>query len=175
MKEDKMTNGLISIMLFSLFLALSSFLTLQQASSGFVDVPFFSTVVGMFAGWVILFFLVTLVLFVTFKIMRTEAGYGNLMNRMGSLMAMPLLFSASAFLTGLVQLGFLSTLFMSLATASAALSVFSVIFSVQRNNDKAMDPFYGTIIATVGTTIVIFIVFVAVLGSLFNQLQHIMF
>ena len=175
MKEDKMTYGMISILLFSLFISLTSYLNIQQASGGFINVPFFSTVVGMFAGWAIMFFLVTLVLFVTFKIMRTEAGYGNLMNRLGSLLSLPLLLVAAAFVTGLVQISLLSTLLLSIGTSAATLSVFSVIFSVERSHDKAMDPFYGTIIAGIGTVIVVFIVFVSILGSLFHQLQFLFY
>lgn len=175
MKEEKMTYGLISILLYSLFLSLTIYLAVNNASSGFIELSFFGMVGRLMFGWVLLFFLVTLVLFITFKIMRTKAGYGNLMNRLGALLSVPLLFSALAFVSGLIQIGFLSMLFNTVAMSASVLSIFAVIFSVKRDHEKAMDPFYGTVIAGIGTVIMTFIVFSILLGTVYNQLSGLLF
>lgn len=174
MAEGSMVNGMISIVLFSLAIGLTIYFNVQGAAGEFMDIPFFSTVANVFIAWIILFLLVAGVFFITFKIMRSEVSFGNLINRMGSLLALPMTASLAAMLTGLIQLGFLSSLFLLIAVSTSTLAIFSVIFSVERKTDKAIDPFYGVIIAGIGTSIVIFIVFVTILGSLINDFQNLM-
>lgn len=173
--DHNMTNGLMSILLFAFVMAVSTYIIAQNSTSGFIDIPFFSTVFSLFFGTAVMLFLITGVIFISLKLMQVQTGFSVLINRTGSLMAAPLAIALVAMIVGIFQMTILANLLIGLASLGALISVFSVLYSYDSEEGKGLDPYFGSLIAVIGTAIVFFIIFVTVLESLISNLQNSMF
>ncbi|MET3683089.1 membrane-associated HD superfamily phosphohydrolase [Alkalibacillus flavidus] len=169
--EDKMMNGLMTFVLLAISISLTFFIIANNVARGLYDGPSFGSIFfGGAVSIVVMLFLVSLVIFVTLKIMRVETSYGVVVNRLGSLLSISLLISLIAVFFAIVQVNVMANFILYFAYLTASIAIFAVIFSFDRNEKGGIDPVYGVMIASVGTALVFTFVFMVVMASFVDNL-----
>lgn len=169
-ESTTITNGLITMILFSFFLPLSLFISANSVQ--FVSLPFGTMVVRP-----------TIVLFVTLlatagitvlslKAMKVNSSYKVLVNRLGSLFVIPMGLVASAFVLSLLSINILSSLFVMVAGGLVPLSMLATIFTYDNKNTNGLDSFYGVLIAVAGFTILLIFVSYVLLEAMMTGITN---
>ncbi|WP_280770661.1 hypothetical protein [Salipaludibacillus daqingensis] len=169
-QEATMTNGMIAFFLFSLLLPLISYTEARNLSP--VNVPFGSIVVS--PTIVIFLSLLTMsgVILVSLKLMQVNASYQVLVNRLGSLLTLPIALLSASFLFSLISMSFLSMFLLIPVLLIVPIAVYGTIFSYDNHTTKGLDPFYGVLTSMIGFAIISMIVFIVAIDSMLNSIRN---
>ncbi len=164
------TNGLITMFLLAFFLPLSLYLTANSVQ--LVSLPF-----GMMVVRPTLVLFVTLlatagVVILSLKAMKVNASYKVLVNRLGSLLVIPMGLVVTAFILSVLSINILSSFTVMLAAGVVPLSILAAIFSYDNKDTDGIDSFYGVLIAIVGFTILFMIVSYILLEAMMTGITN---
>ncbi|SDZ61851.1 zinc-ribbon domain-containing protein [Evansella caseinilytica] len=165
--EASPVNGLISMILFSIFFPFSTYLAMRNP---YINPPFAEIVLGPAIVLFITFVVITGIMYVVLKLMQAEADFKLVLTRFGALLVFPLLFVIGGFFLTLISVKFIGTVAAAIGLAFLSLSSFAVLFSFERKNSGGLDAYYGIIIMVVTLFIVFAIVSSIVFEALLNQL-----
>ncbi|WP_239616101.1 zinc ribbon domain-containing protein [Cohnella mopanensis] len=177
---DHMTNGLITIVLFSLILPFIAYFQLRERAKlygGFLgnklDVPFGDVVIKPFVFLLLVVMMVNSIIFLVLKMGNVVTHYREVIARFGTFM-IP---SATFFFLGLL-FTFLSMDSEILAWIIGA-GVFSwfvaicfTIYSFKRDHTSGLDAFYGVIITYAGSILLLYLFGDNLLASLLDGLGN---
>lgn len=178
--DDKI-NGLITHILFALFLPLFSYFTAGKllndtmpfGSPADISVPFGSVVVKPMFFLLIYLAVYTAVVLGVAKMMKANISYTEVMTRFGVFNVLP----ATLLLVAII-FSFMSVTIFSFFLFGAAISLFfvsciAVIFSVKEEGTGGLDVFYGLLVANIAMGIIFMIIGESIVGNLINQLENI--
>ncbi|WP_158282267.1 zinc ribbon domain-containing protein [Salipaludibacillus keqinensis] len=167
-QEATMTNGLIAFFLFSLLFPLISYIEARRiAITG--SVPFGSIVVSPTIVMFLALLTMAGVILISLKLMQVNASYKVLVNRLGSLLSLPIALLGVSFLFSLMSMTLLSMLFMIPVFIIVPISIYGVIFSYDNTLSTGLDPFYGVLTTMIGFTIISVVVFMVAIDSMINR------
>ncbi|MBU9712751.1 zinc ribbon domain-containing protein [Evansella tamaricis] len=166
--EPSAINGLISIILFSLLVPFTTYLTLRNP---YYAVPFGSTVVTPAIVLFVTFMIMTGVMFVVLKLMKVDADFKLVLTRLGSLIVFPLLFVLAGFVFTLLSVKVFGNIVSGVGLMILPLTTFATIFSFEKKQEGGLDPLYGIIIMVIALFIISLITFSIVFERLVNELN----
>ncbi|WP_147803660.1 zinc ribbon domain-containing protein [Alkalicoccus halolimnae] len=166
------TNGLITMALFAFFLPLSLYITANSVQ--LVSLPFGTVVVRPTIVLFITLLATAGVTILSLKMMKVNSSYKVLINRLGSLLVIPMGLVVSAFVLALLSINILSSFTVMVAAGLVPLSMLATIFSYDNKNTDGVDSFYGVLIAMVGFTILLafisYVLLEAMMTGITNQI-----
>ncbi|MBM7095747.1 zinc ribbon domain-containing protein [Bacillus sp. H-16] len=158
--ETGFVNGIISILLFSVFYSLTSYNLIGSFVSfweGALVPAFLLTVTFfLFAG------VMTLVL----KLMNVGATYKNVLARYGALLVFPGALAMFGFVLALLSLNFLGVFIALMSVVFIPLTFFGTMFSFERKGPGGLDAFYGIVL----TNVLIMIISILTLASMVQRM-----
>lgn len=164
--QQSFVNGLISIILFSIFFPLTTYFFTKNFAWG--SVPFGETVITPAIILFITFLVITGIMLAILQLMRVGANFKELIARVGSLFVFPLLFVIVGCLLTIIKASFLGLIFSSFGLVFLQLSYFAVMFSYEKKSKGGLDAYYGIIL----TIIAIIIVFAIISSIVFESILH---
>ena len=155
-KQD-LTNGLITMFLFTLFIPLMVFFALKNTLGEYLNVSFYDVVMKPFFVFFIYIVLVVAVLLGVLKIAKSSANFLDVMARLGSFLVLPTAFLAVAFILSLI--GSTSCVFfLSIGLICFSFIIPLIIYSYKQEEPRGMDTIYCILLTYVGIAIVFLIV-----------------
>lgn len=157
--RSQLTNGFITIILFSLMLPLITYMGLKHTfSQSFYspDISFMNVVIIPLVSLIILIILITLVIFGVVKIGGTSVNYLDTLARFGAFLVVPTaLLLLATFFSIINSVIFIPFLLLGLVGASLVTPF--IIFSLKKDDPRGLDTFYCTILTYIGIFILFFI------------------
>lgn len=154
LNHSAMTNGIITIILFSLFIPLINYFgPMGEMAKAFGEASF-GDFVAKPAFYILLFMAFTVaVLFAVLKMGGHQVSFQDVIGRFGGFMVLPLAIIVVALLLAIIN----TYTVMGYAAAVAIISMFVAItltlYSFKRNQEKGLDAFYSTLIVYVALAI----------------------
>ena len=155
-KHD-LTNGLITMVLFTLSIPLMFFFALKNTLDDYLTVSFFDVVMKPFFVFFIYIVLVVAVVLGVLKIAKSSANFLDVMARLGSFLVLPTAFLAVAFILSLI--GSTSCIFfLSIGLICFSVIIPLIIYSYKQEEPGGLDTFYCILLTYVGIAIIFLIV-----------------
>lgn len=168
-KRD-LTNSLITMVLFTLFIPLMIFFVLKNMLSDYMTVSFFDVVMKPFFVFFIYIVLVVAVVFGVLKIAKSSASFLDVMARLGSFLVLPTAFLAVAFILSLIS----STsciFFLSIGLICFSVIIPLIIYSYKQEEPRGLDTFYCILLTYIGIVIIFLIIGEQVVQELIVLMQ----
>ncbi|MFS0783782.1 hypothetical protein [Bacillus sp. 1P06AnD] len=182
--KEYMVNGIITIILFSLFIPLMTYFGLKGLMSNFNEFgsdlfgvgmdmapPFTAVVVKPFFAYLIFIALVITFTFAAVRFGRVNVGYTDVVARFGSFLIPFVLLLAIGLIFSILKVKFF-LFFLSLGFMGAIFIIPPlVIASYKRNSKSGMDVIYGSLLTYLLTIISIFIMADMLMEALKSAMQ----
>ena len=167
-KQADFINGIITLILFSIFLAISFyfiikyFLTVTSAFGALMgqESPSVSFISIFFKGFFYsaIFLAVTgLISFGAIKLMRSAVTLKDFTARYGAILIIPLLLTGIGMLVSMADSIGLVTLFLGLGSVAYSISIPLLISSFKNENSQSLDVFYSAILTFVAIDLVFYL------------------
>ncbi|WP_182199812.1 zinc-ribbon domain-containing protein [Paraliobacillus salinarum] len=168
--EEGMINAIITLVLFSLFIPLSSYIGV----STYFRAPFFDTVLKPFVIMLLFFALLIAVKFGVAKLMKANISFIGVLARFGTLMVVPTIFVLASIIFMFLSSYTFSVLLMVCAISFASIASMATIFSIKEKavGRGGLDVIYGVIITYVAMMIILFIIGDSIMGRLIGDIQN---
>ncbi|RSL35380.1 zinc ribbon domain-containing protein [Salibacterium salarium] len=160
--------GLISLVLFVLFLPLTFFTYISRVSMGFIQVSFMEGFVQPVILLALLFGVLLVIMFGLLKAMGTEISFQKLIALFGSINTISAGLMIVAFLLTLVNILSLSLFLILLSTFSLFAGIIYSYYQLNQSN-KGMDPFHASLITFVAIIIIINLIGESILREMIQQ------
>ncbi|MGI8315975.1 zinc-ribbon domain-containing protein [Halobacillus mangrovi] len=175
--ERDVTSGIIANVLLAFFISFIFYLMMRDMSSGFVDVPFFSTVFQPF--FYILIFL-TVFIAVNFgiaKMMKSDVTFPGVIAKFGSLNAISVTFFFLSSLFGLISLNTFSTFLFFIGLSLFGISTVVLLFSLnaEKSSKEGLDVFYGLFISNLTMAVIYFLVWMSIFERIVDEVRNVPF
>ncbi|HHU19111.1 MAG TPA: zinc ribbon domain-containing protein [Bacilli bacterium] len=173
-EQADLINGLITLILFSLFIPLTGYRAANHLLGNFGSPPFFDTVVLPFLLFIIFIAIIVAVLFAVSRLMKSEIDFMEVFTRFMTFMIIPAGLATFAFLVSIFNAyNFASLLLVSVFLTMFLASIGS-IFSIKetKQNPGGLDVIYVVIIHFVIIGIVLALFGDAILGGMMNELNQ---
>lgn len=154
-------NGLITLIIFSLFMSFTSFILASSISRGFNSI--FGSYMPGASFWdhfllpfiyMVLFFAVMIgVTFLVAKMMKSDANFQDVTARFGTFMIIPTVFALLTFLFGVLRAYILVGLFSMGYLLSMVCAVVLTVYSYGKDQRGGLDAYYGILLAFLGLAI----------------------
>lgn len=173
--KGDLTNAIITIALFSLFLPLFTYITAQSYFSGTIfssSVSFTDLVLKPFFMLLIFFAALTGVKFGVAQLMKANVSFVGVLTRFASMLVLPMLLAAAGMLFNLLSAYTFSGILIGLALAFTSVTSIATLFSLKETAPVkgGLDVFYGVIITYTAMTIILLIIGDAFLGQFIDLL-----
>ncbi|ARI76439.1 hypothetical protein HM131_06135 [Halobacillus mangrovi] len=171
------TSGIIANVLLAFFISFIFYLMMRDMSSGFVDVPFFSTVFQPF--FYILIFL-TVFIAVNFgiaKMMKVDVTFRGVIAKFGSLNAISVSFFFLSSLFGLLSLNTFSTFLFFIGLSLFGISTVVLLFTLnaEKSTNEGLDVFYGLFISNLTMAVIYFLVWMSIFERIVDEVRNVPF
>lgn len=175
--DRDLTSGIIANVLLAFFIAFNFYLMMRDMSSGFVNVPFFSTVFQPF--FYILIFL-TVFIAVNFgiaKLMKVDVSFLGVIAKFGSLNAISVTFFFFSSLFGLLSLNTFSTFLFFIGLSLFGISTVVLLFSLnaEKSSKEGLDVFYGLFISNLTMAVIYFLVWMSIFERIVDEVRNVPF
>lgn len=150
-------NGIITLILFSLFIPLYTYTTLNSLGSGLFAPSFIATVIKPFLIFLIFFALLIAVKFGVTKLMKADVSYTTIMTRFGVMMVLPTIISLVAIIFALLNIYDFSTVLLSFSISFAFIASLATIFSIKDKapNTGGLDVYYAIALTYAAMAIIV--------------------
>ncbi|MCZ0702978.1 hypothetical protein J2T56_001308 [Natronobacillus azotifigens] len=162
--KSDMINGIITLVLFSLFVPFFSYFAARNMVSNsllgsFYTPTFMDYVVTPFFLFLIFFAVLIGIKFGVAQLMKAPISYVGVLTRFASMLVLPTALAALGMLFALLGGGF-GAFLIALAMSFASIASMATLFSIKETSgtDTGLDIFYGIVLTYVGVGIFILIV-----------------
>src|SRR5699024_5955897 len=160
-------NGLITVILFSLFMPLFVYFYTRSVSGGWVAPTFLDTVVIPFFIFLIVIALVVAIIFAVVRLMKINIDYLAVFTRFAALIVLPTAIVLLAIVLSLINANALSFILGGFALFITFLASFASIFSIKETHyqEGGLDLIYVVLINYLAILVIFLLLGDALLGS----------
>lgn len=172
-EQSDLIHGLITLVIFALFVPLTLYFSSRGMFGGWVRPPFWETVVLPFIMLLILVAVMVGIIFGVARFMRSEIDFMQVYTRFMTLMVIPAGLAILALLFSVLNAYTFSTILMSLSLALMMLAGIGAIFSIKETKAKpgGLDVIYVVIIYFAILMVIFMLLGDALLGNMMNQMM----
>lgn len=172
-EQSDLIHGLITLVIFALFVPLTLYFSSRGMFGGWVRPPFWETVVLPFIMLLILVAVMVGIIFGVARFMRSEVDFMQVYTRFMTLMVIPAGLAILALLFSVLNAYTFSTILMSLSLALMMLAGIGAIFSIKETKAKpgGLDVIYVVIIYFAILMVIFMLLGDALLGNMMNQMM----
>lgn len=172
-EQSDLIHGLITLVIFALFVPLTLYFSSRGMFGGWVRPPFWETVVLPFIMLLILVAVMVGIIFGVARFMRSEIDFMQVYTRFMTLMVIPAGLAILALLFSVLNAYTFSTILISLSLALMMLAGIGAIFSIKETKAKpgGLDVIYVVIIYFAILMVIFMLLGDALLGNMMNQMM----
>ncbi|GLH64227.1 zinc ribbon domain-containing protein [Geobacillus proteiniphilus] len=169
--KEQFVNGLITIVLYTLFIPLMIFFGLKDYT-GYIGSPFLNIVVKPFFAYFVFIMLIATFTFLAVKFGKVQVSYQDVIARFGTFLIPFVGLFALALVMALLQMKlFLLLLFLGFIASIFTVPAF-VIGSFKDGIHEGLDAVYGTVLTYVATFIVLGMMAKALFAVVMHMIQE---
>ena len=174
--KENLTNGIITMVLFTLMILLTSYFALKNALSSFMMdelelpvVSFSSMVVKPFFVLIILLAIISLIIFGAVKLGTSSAGFLDVLARFGTFLVVPTVIFVISLLISLIG-SYYFVIFFLLGLIGFSVAITLTINSYKMQSAEGLDVFYRILLANIAIGILFSIIGDAIIQNFVDLL-----
>lgn len=168
-KQSDMINGLITLILFSLFIPLSFYTTAVRIA--WRKPPFFDTVVLPFIMFIIFIAIMIGIMFAVARFMKSDIDFMQVYTRFMTFMMIPAVLSLLALIFNLLKANTFTGILTGLVFLMVSLSTIGTLFTIKETKEKSggLDVIYVILIFIMIIMLILLLLGDALLGQMIND------
>ncbi|WP_096201568.1 zinc ribbon domain-containing protein [Bacillus sp. FJAT-45350] len=171
----QLSNGIISLVLFSLLLPLFTYSVANNVGRGYVDVPIFDVVVKPMFMFILFLAALSGIMFVVTKFMKLEVTFRDVVARFGTFVTVPVFLVLVAVILVTLSIYAFAFLLLFIALCCFLLTITSTIYSYPKESKGGLDSFYGVVLAYIIMIILGVMFGESMLNGLISEIQRELF